>query len=616
MSDSSDQSVDADLEFLKDRYRDFFLLGSGANGRVFSAFDKILDKPVAIKILFGINASDSQAVRFQREARLASKLAHQNIVRILDFGAGPDQRLYMVMDLVVGRTLQEVVTQDGPLSLDSALSVFIEICEALEHAHDRGVVHRDIKPGNIMLAQTDDEAPSVIVVDFGLARQEAVDFEITRAGDAFGTPLYISPEQIRTSNVDHRSDVYSFGCVMVMTLTGQPPFVGENRLATFELHLERNFDGLKGLDDQVSDRDDLRMEINRIIARCLEKDVGKRYENMSALRADLLALSGLLTDAGFADTDKERIDSVAHDQRSASRNRTGLVLLVVSLSLLMVGVTVFFFLPKTPEKVPAKAKVRLKFGQILKGRNESLLMADEAIRDADFQALENIDVKALRVPMAKVDGSGLRYIQNKPIVALDFSMTDINDKNLEYIGRMKRLRHLWLNDTHITDKGIKNILGANRLEWLYLRECKGVSDIGLADIATAFPDLTWLEIGNTSIGQDGMKFVTKLSRLQSLGVGSLGLSDSSMPDLTVLPLEFLNLSGNEALTDRSLVLLAEKKGLKALRIAGCTGLTSTGIARLRKNCPSLTVDVEEGPLDDVILGEDLKRIARDELKDR
>jgi serine/threonine protein kinase len=188
-----------------------------------------LRSPVALKVLRpSLLAHPKILSRFLREARIAASLAHPSIVRVFDVGEERGLH-YIVMELVEGRELREIVRTDGPLRPRSALRIARRIAEALEHAHGNGIVHRDVKPGNI-LVQPDG---SVKLTDLGLARPttENTDSEVTQAGEVLGTPVYMSPEQCRGDPIDGRADLYSLGATLYMVLSGEPPFRAE-RTAT------------------------------------------------------------------------------------------------------------------------------------------------------------------------------------------------------------------------------------------------------------------------------------------------------------------------------------------------------------------------------------------------
>ena len=213
------------------RYSILEKIGAGGMSTVYKAQHVHLNKVFAVKILHKTQ-EESSILRFQQEAKASSLLEHPNIVRVHDFGIS-DKVPYMAMDYVQGSPLSEIVKREGPMSCARVTRLFGQICGALAHAHEQGVVHRDIKPSNIMIKGDGQDSEQAIVVDFGIAKimtkAETVSIEnLTRTGDIFGTPLYMSPEQGQGNRSDARTDIYALGCVMYEALTGNPPFQGEN----------------------------------------------------------------------------------------------------------------------------------------------------------------------------------------------------------------------------------------------------------------------------------------------------------------------------------------------------------------------------------------------------
>lgn len=266
-------------------------LGAGGMGVIYLGRQIFLDRLVAIKMLKSKTASAKARMRFHQEGKAASALNHPGIVAINDFGTDEEDRPYMVMEYVEGVTLSDIIRDRGKLRFDEALPVFLEILDALAVAHSRGVVHRDIKPSNIMLAMGIDGVVRVKLLDFGIAKLLDEDDHtiqnLTRTGEALGTPLYMSPEQIVSRKVDYRSDLYSFGCVMYVCLTGLPPFVGENKLSTMEMHV-----GSVPLPmSKMALGLDIPGELDDIALKLLAKTPEERYQSAEALRMALLGVA-------------------------------------------------------------------------------------------------------------------------------------------------------------------------------------------------------------------------------------------------------------------------------------------------------------------------------------
>ena len=263
---------------LNDRYEIHRRLARGGMAQVYLARDRSLDRPVAVKELVPEFAADPSFVeRFRREAQAAANLSHPNIVGVYDWGA-QDGTYFIVMEYIDGPSLSRVLRADGPLHPRRAAEIASEVAAGLGFAHSRGVVHRDVKPGNVLLTRTGQAK----VTDFGIARAlSSPDEDLTQAGSVMGTATYFSPEQAQGLPVDPRSDLYSLGVVLYELVTGRPPFAGETPLAIAYKHVQ---DDPPPPSTIISD---LPEGLEAIIMKLLSKRADDRYASAEELRADL-----------------------------------------------------------------------------------------------------------------------------------------------------------------------------------------------------------------------------------------------------------------------------------------------------------------------------------------
>ncbi|HEY9681468.1 MAG TPA: protein kinase [Oculatellaceae cyanobacterium] len=280
------------LHLLGNRYGDIEQIGYGAMGIVFKATDKTLDRTVALKLLnpdFLPNVQ-SQA-RFRAEAQNIARLTHPNIVTIYDFGISSNSVPYLVMEYLNGSSLHEVLYRERQIHPKQAMKIFKQVCDSLVHAHGKGVIHRDIKPGNMMFQQIDPSTYAIKLLDFGISkwlRQGANENYSTKGGEIFGSPLYMSPEQSLGLPVDHRSDIFSIGYIFYECLTGIKLFLGDNDLDTMH---KRTVE--KPLPFSVV-RPDLNLPtpLEAVILKALSLQPQDRYQSAAELRWALDSVSG------------------------------------------------------------------------------------------------------------------------------------------------------------------------------------------------------------------------------------------------------------------------------------------------------------------------------------
>jgi serine/threonine-protein kinase len=322
-------------EVIADRYELEQLVGSGGMSSVYKAHDRLLDRRVALKILHEFYGGDNEHVeRFRREARAVAQLSHPNIVTVIDRGES-DGRQYIVFELIEGASLKQLVEERGPLPVTEALELAIGVARALAFAHERGLVHRDVKPQNVLL--NGDGRPKV--TDFGIARSLDIEHGMTQTGTVLGTSNYIAPEQASGERVDEQSDVYSLGVVLFELLTGEVPFSGDNFVSIALRHVNEPPPSV------LDRRGDVPRRVAAAVDRALAKDPRDRFPSMDAFAAELEAcLAALPSESAGEDATlitrplPQPPPKRAQPRRAHPRRRSPWPLLLALLALLALGV--------------------------------------------------------------------------------------------------------------------------------------------------------------------------------------------------------------------------------------------------------------------------------------
>ncbi|WP_167107948.1 Stk1 family PASTA domain-containing Ser/Thr kinase [Mycobacterium sp. DL592] len=344
-------------QHLSDRYELGEIIGFGGMSEVHLARDTRLHRDVAVKVLRADLARDpSFYLRFRREAQNAAALNHPAIVAVYDTGeaettAGPLP--YIVMEYVDGVTLRDIVHTDGPMPPRRAIEIIADACQALNFSHQHGIIHRDVKPANIMISKTG----AVKVMDFGIARALAdAGNSVTQTAAVIGTAQYLSPEQARGESVDARSDVYSLGCVLYEILTGEPPFIGDSPVAVAYQHVR---------EDPVppsQKHSGISPELDAVVLKALAKNPDNRYQTAAEMRTDLVRVhngeapeapkvftpaerTSMMHAAPRVPSSTETTDEIAQPGQFVERDRSGgsigrWLIAVAVLAILTVVVTV------------------------------------------------------------------------------------------------------------------------------------------------------------------------------------------------------------------------------------------------------------------------------------
>jgi predicted Ser/Thr protein kinase len=318
-------------EVIVERYELEELVGTGGMSSVYKARDRLLERPVALKILHEQYTLDPEYVeRFRREARAVAQLAHPNIVTVIDRGE-QDGRQFIVFEYVDGENLKQVVNREGALPVREAVELTIQVARALGFAHERGIIHRDVKPQNVILS--DDGRAKV--TDFGIARSLDVD-GVTQTGTVVGTSDYIAPEQAQGQQVDAQTDVYSLGVVLYELITGEVPYDGENFVAVAMQHVHQPAPSV------LDRRPDCPPRLDLVVQRAMAKDPDNRHDSMADLVDDLQASVAAID--GYGGDEAERTLVVPAARRRAVRRKRGRapgVLIVLALLVLALAGAVY-----------------------------------------------------------------------------------------------------------------------------------------------------------------------------------------------------------------------------------------------------------------------------------
>jgi serine/threonine-protein kinase len=277
---------------LSDRYRIIRKLGEGGMGAVYQAEHALIEKRIALKVLFPeLTRRPDLVARFLQEAKSASRIGHENVIDISDFGQSPEGLVYIAMEYLDGKDLGAVLKAQGPMPWTRARPILMQIAKALRAAHEHGIIHRDMKPENVFLVQREGRPEFVKVLDFGIAKSVNQDGDtprLTQAGMIFGTPEYMSPEQAQGQTPDHRVDVYALGCLMYHLITGDVPFRADNFMGILTKHMLEPVVPPRKRNPGMA----IPADVEAVCLRALQKDREKRWQDMDQFYRALGAAGG------------------------------------------------------------------------------------------------------------------------------------------------------------------------------------------------------------------------------------------------------------------------------------------------------------------------------------
>ncbi len=298
------------------RYEVLGLLGKGGMGAVYKAYQSNVQRTIALKVLLKEFAENETVIkRFHQEALAASRLVHPNTITVYDFGQTEDHVLYIAMEYLRGESLAQALAREPVMSPRRAVHIMRQVCKSLAEAHGAGIIHRDLKPDNIFLTEIEGERDFAKVLDFGVAKlkeYEGKEGTLTQAGMIFGTPKYMSPEQARSGQIDHRSDVYALGVILYEMLIGRPPFGGDNPLSILIAHVNEQPKSFVEVDPDHK----VPGALEAVVFKALAKDVSERHASVDELLEELDAVNELLQGASY-DSVRDRLPATIPGRKGA-----------------------------------------------------------------------------------------------------------------------------------------------------------------------------------------------------------------------------------------------------------------------------------------------------------
>jgi len=535
-------------------------IGSGGTSDIYLCDDLTLHRMVAVKVMRATGVSPEQlTMRFQAEGRAMAKLQHKNIIEV--YGLRSDHGVpFLVIEYIPGLSLSKLLEKEMTLRVERALNIAAQICEGLECAHQAGIVHRDLKPSNVMIVNPGALHEDVKILDFGIAKIRESGNNLTQPGDILGTPTYMSPEQAQGKPCDAHSDQYSLGCILYEMLTGKPPFLSDNQLATLMAHVN----------DKVQWPNNGQLIPPHVVAtveRMLSKEPGQRLANMHEVKQALLGRA----------------------QLQPARKHLGLIGIFAGLVALTLLTMLYLWLkpPINQESTHSRQDLSdfvtasdlaphqadLLFKKWCKDHPEARQFNSDQFPSMKHELSNAALVGCTRtVPHLEdlclrgcigVNSNGLRNLVGLPLVRLNLIGTDL------------------------TNEGIKALLSFDKLEDLNLHD----TEVGSTTCQTLakMESLAVINLGKTHITPDDLQTLARLPNLRGLTLDGCKDITGAISALVPTSIEFLNLKG-DMLSAEDVAALAKMRSLKSLILCD-TSLTNAQLLQLGDNHNLIYLDI-------------------------
>ncbi len=558
-------------EIVGGRYKVLSILGKGGMGLVYRVEQIFLGKELALKTIHKSFLSDTTVKRFEHEARAAFAVNHANIIAVSAYGLLDDQSPFLAMEIVDGETLAELLHDSGPLPMAAALPIIIQVCFGLAHAHDCGVVHRDIKPSNIMILKDQELGTegSVKILDFGIAKFSHRDGgeiqALTKTGEIFGSPLYMSPEQCMGSQVDFRSDIYSLGCVIFETLTGRAPFTGNNALATLMMHQSEPPPTLA----ESAGGNEFPEELESIVAKMLAKEPEDRYDSLGIVAHDLASI--------IKDKDRTKISrpfsvSSADQAKESGSDRNGnflkyiivAMLAVSALTVATIGLTRYY--SQRPEKTTNESPRGPREMDVVEKQEQEVEKQEEEKKQSK-QSSDAVEIaldKALEHQV--LTNTQVRTMAAKSDEYFLLRNTDVTAQALEIIATAQQIKTVDFQDSKLSNENLDK-LSKLRLSRIILTN-SNFNDIG-AEKLSRIQTLTTVKANATQISNQGLAYLKKLSKLYQLKIDGTKVTIDGVRDL------------------------CQSKTLKSVSLVNCPKITKAEEKQLIKEFPAIRFELED-----------------------